>query len=308
MSAGLYNPVILKRFTPVWRAESQLELLKSFFSNLEARFDQQFMFEKPILRRFLSVEEQNNWFVASDKPSLKQYMSTVLRYEKFFGISSPFDFGEVKESGYVDVAFFVQCYRNFLSGRDLLSVEDFEYSLLVVKDDSINYKNLEARNIVFAEGFGMHRNPFFSSLPLIGSKGELLVIKAPDLDLNVIVNTSIFILPLGQQLFKVGSTYNFIDKSDQPTEDGKNELIKQLKSVLRCDFEVVSHIAGVRPTVKDRRPLVGTHQEFRNIHVLNGLGTRGVMNGPSMALALFNHIEIKEPLLPEIDIKRFEKI
>jgi glycine/D-amino acid oxidase-like deaminating enzyme len=47
----------------------------------------------------------------------------------------------------------------------------------------------------------------------------------------------------------------------------------------------MEHFAGVRPTVKDRRPLVGTHAEYSAIHILNGLGTRGVMLGPSMAKA-----------------------
>ncbi len=154
----------------------------------------------------------------------------------------------------------------------------------------------------------MRGNPYFSYLPLHGVKGELLIIKAPDLNLDVIVNTSIFILPLGQQLFKVGATYHWDDKTNLPTSEGRIELVNRLKEFLSCDFEVVSHFAGIRPTVQDRRPLVGTHSKYRNLHLLNGLGTRGVMIGPSMALALFNHIEFDEPLQPEINIKRFERI
>jgi hypothetical protein len=64
----------------------------------------------------------------------------------------------------------------------------------------------------------------------------------------------------------------------------------------------MEHFAGVRPTVKDRRPLVGTHAEYSAIHILNGLGTRGVMLGPSMAKALQCH-ENDIPLDSAIDIK-----
>jgi glycine/D-amino acid oxidase-like deaminating enzyme len=56
----------------------------------------------------------------------------------------------------------------------------------------------------------------------------------------------------------------------------------------------MEHFAGVRPTVKDRRPLVGTHAEYSAIHILNGLGR--VMLGPSMAKALYNAIENDIPL------------
>ncbi|OYX83104.1 MAG: hypothetical protein B7Y83_12655 [Flavobacteriales bacterium 32-34-25] len=165
---------------------------------------------------------------------------------------------------------------------------------------------MEAKHIIFAEGFGMHANPYFNNLPLDGTKGELFIIKAPQLDLDVIVNTSVFILPLGDGLFKVGATYNWKDKTDLPTEEGKQELVERIQEIINCEFEIVSHFAGVRPTVRDRRPIVGTHSSSSSIHILNGLGTRGVMLGPAMAKALFESIESGIPLSKEINIDRFK--
>jgi glycine/D-amino acid oxidase-like deaminating enzyme len=69
------------------------------------------------------------------------------------------------------------------------------------------------------------------------------------------------------------------DKTSLPTEDGKQELIDRIKEIITCDFEIKHHFAGVRPTVKDRRPLVGTYKDNSSIHLLNGLGL-GVMLGP----------------------------
>jgi glycine/D-amino acid oxidase-like deaminating enzyme len=119
------------------------------------------------------------------------------------------------------------------------------------------------------------------------------------------VNTSVFILPLGNDLFKVGATYNWKDKTDVPTEEGKIELVERIQEIINCDFEIITHFAGVRPTVRDRRPLVGTHSIHDRIHILNGLGTRGVMLGPSMAKALFESIEHQIPLCKEVAIQRF---
>jgi glycine/D-amino acid oxidase-like deaminating enzyme len=151
----------------------------------------------------------------------------------------------------------------------------------------------------------MHSNPFFNYLLLDGTKGELFIIKAPDLKIDVIINTSVFVLPLGNDLFKIGATYNWKDKTDLPTESGKIELIDRIKEIINCEFEIVEHFAGIRPTVNDRRPLLGSHQNFKNLHVLNGLGTRGVMLAPAMAIDLFNYIEFKKPLDKTIDIKRY---
>ena len=164
-----------------------------------------------------------------------------------------------------------------------------------------------AKHIIFAEGFGLYANPYFNYLPLDGTKGELFIIKAPKLNLDVIINTSVFILPLGNDLFKVGATYNWQDKTSIPTEEGKSELLTRIYEILDCDFEIIEHFAGIRPTVRDRKPLIGTHSKFSRLHILNGLGTRGVMLGPSMAIALFDSIEDQKPLDIAIDIKRYEK-
>ena len=307
IAGGLYNPVILKRFSEVWQAQEQLVLMAEFYSNLRNKMECKFDFKIPILRKFFSIEEQNNWFAASDKPLLAPFLSTKLIFKKYFGIDSPFDYGEVLHTGYVDTALLLDKYQEYLIENDLLLQESFQYNALVINKDSVQYKDYEAKNIIFAEGFGLHANPFFQDLPLDGTKGELFIIKAPELDLDVIVNTSVFILPLGSHLFKVGATYNWKDKTDEPTEEGKAELVERIQEIINCDFEILSHFGGVRPTVRDRRPIIGTHDKYESLHLLNGLGTRGVMLGPAMAKDLFDYIENGKPLDPTIDIQRFYK-
>lgn len=307
VAGGLYNPVILKRFSEVWKAEEQLVLMEDFYNQIEAKLQTKVNFKLPILRKFFSIEEQNNWFAASDKPLLAPFLSTKLIFKKYFGIDSPFDYGEVLHTGYVDTSLLLDRYQNYLIENKLLLQESFQHDILVINDDVIEYKNIKAKHIIFAEGFGLHSNPFFKDLPLDGTKGELFIIKAAELDLDVIVNTSVFILPLGDHLYKVGATYNWKDKTDNPTEEGRTELVERIQEIINCDFEIVSHFGGVRPTVRDRRPIIGTNDKYSKLHLLNGLGTRGVMLGPAMAKDLFDYIENKKPLDPTIDIQRFYK-
>lgn len=308
VAGGLYNPVILKRFSQVWEANKQLEIASFFYQRIERKLAIQVDFKMPIYRKFFSIEEQNNWFAASDKPALAPFLSTTLVHKKYKSIDAPFGYGEVLHTGYLDSNRLLDYYLDYLRKESLLKDETFEYSQLEIKEDYLGYKDWRAKHIVFAEGFGMHSNPFFKQLPLDGTKGELFIIKAPDLDLDVIINTSVFILPLGKDLFKVGATYNWEDKSNTPTEEGKQELIDRIKEILSCDFEIIKHFAGVRPTVKDRKPLLGTHNQHKNIHILNGLGTRGVMLAPAMAIDLYASIEEGVPLDRAVDIKRYQHI
>ena len=307
IAGGLYNPVILKRFSKLWQAKEQIDSLNNFYSKVEFKLKCQFDHKMPILRKFFSVEEQNNWFIASDKDGLSPFLSTKLINKKYNCIDSPYDYGEVMQTGYVDVALLLEKYKNYLTKINSFTNEEFNYELISIGKEHIEYKKLKARHIVFAEGYGMHSNPYFKDLPLDGTKGELFIIKAPKLNLDVIINTSVFILPIGNDLFKVGATYNWDDKTNIPTEEGKQELIDRIKEIISCDFEIVSHLAGVRPTVKDRKPLIGTHYQYKSLHILNGLGTRGVMIGPAMAKALFELIEYKKPLDATININRFIK-
>lgn len=307
IAGGLYNPVILKRFSEVWQAQQQLKIVDLFYQKLESKLKIKVDFKIPILRKFFSVEEQNNWFAASDIKMLSPFLSLDLVKTKYPGINSPYDYGEVLQTGYVDTKLLLEAYRKYLLENKLLLQETFDYQSIQFHDDFIEYKQIKAKQIIFAEGFGLHANPYFNYLPLDGTKGELFIIKAPELNLNVIINTSVFIIPLGNDLFKVGATYNWQDKTSLPSEEGKLELLARLNEILDCEFEIIDHFAGVRPTVRDRKPLVGTHPKFPRLHILNGLGTRGVMLGPSMAIELFDSIENQKPLDKAIDIKRYEK-
>lgn len=307
VAGGMYNPVVLKRFSEVWKAKEQLELSNLFYSQLRLKLSSDFKFEIPVYRIFNSIEEQNNWFHAADKPNLASFLSTNLVENNNDSLNASFGFGEVFSTGYMDVKLFVNEYLNYLKDLNFLRNDKFEYSLLSFHDTHVQYKDICAKNIVFAEGFGLHSNPFFNDLPLDGTKGELLLIKAPELKLEVIINASIFIIPVGADMYKVGATYDWSDKTNSITEEAKNELLSKLSSVINCEYEVIEHLAGVRPTVKDRRPLVGSHSEHKNIFVLNGLGTRGVMLGPYLAQQLFNYIENNVPLDEEIDVKRIYK-
>lgn len=306
IAGGLYNPVILKRFSSVWKAKEQLVLANDFYVKLEVKLNCRLDYKLPLLRKFFSVEEQNDWFTASDKPNLSEFLSGNLVTKKYDSIPSNYGFGEVLFSGYVDTNLLVEQYKKYLQEKNFYLEEDFDHGQLVIAADYVEYKKLKARHIVFAEGFGILLNPFFCDLPLDGTKGELLIIKVSNLDLDVIMKSSIFVVPLGNDLYKVGATYNWTDKTNSPTEDAKTELLKNLKELITCDFEVIEQRAGVRPTVKDRKPLVGTHPLYKNIHLLNGLGTRGVMLAPAMAKDLFNLIEHEIPLDIHIDIKRIK--
>lgn len=306
VAGGLYNPVILKRFTSVWKSKEQLELALPVYEQIEERLSTTLDFKVPVYRKFSSIEEQNDWFAASDKPNLSDLLSTKIHDNENENIEASFGMGEVLDTGRIDTKLLVESYKAFLKTNQKLKEELFNYNDLELNENSLSYNGIKAKHIIFAEGFGLKRNPFFKELPLTGVKGELITIDAPDLKINFVLKSSVFIIPIGNDLYRIGSTYDRIDKTNTITEKAREELLEKLKTLVKCNYEVVDQVAAIRPTTKDRRPLVGHHINHKNIYVLNGLGTRGVMIGPYVANQLYNFIENNEVLNEEIDIRRFK--
>src|SRR5690606_6316187 len=306
VAGGLYNPVILKRFTLAWNADNQLELALPFYRNLEKKLGVELIEDLPVYRKFFSVEEQNNWFEAMDKAQLSPFLDGELVSQLNPMIPSDFSFGRVKGTGRVDTGLLTGKYKVYLKEEKLLEEETFQYNDLRIENDGISYRNLRAGKIIFCEGFGMKNNPFFNFLPLHGNKGEYIIVHAPELKLNVAVKSSVFVLPQGNNMYKIGATYDNRDTAPGPTIKARETLINQLKKLITCNFEVVGQVSGIRPASKDRKPLVGQHPEHSSLFVCNGFGSRGVIIAPSIATSLISHIEDKNPLDSEIDIRRFQ--
>ncbi len=307
VAGGLYNPVILKRFTLAWKAKEQLNTALPFYNELGQKLNVKLDYKVPVLRRFASIEEQNLWFEAADKEKLAYFLSTKILLNKNNAIQSDFGFGEVLHTGRIDTKILIDKYALYLTERKHIHLETFDYVSLKIQENYVDYFGLRAKHIVFATGFGLTKNLYFSYLPLNGTKGELLTIKAPDLKEDRVIKSSVFIIPLGDDLYRIGATYKWKDKTNIPTIESKKELLEKLDVFLNCDYEVVSHVAGIRPTVADRRPLVGTHPFHKNLHVLNGFGSRGVMIAPMAADALYQSIENKKEINSEMNIARFSK-
>jgi len=308
VAGGLYNPVVLKRFSAAWKANTLIEFALPYYYEIENYLQVKLVHETSILRIFNSTEEQNNWFAASDKPDLQKFLDDKIHQNSNPNVNAKYGMGLVLNTGRIDTTVLVNSYFEYLEKKGEFNNDSFEYDALLVENDFVRYKNLQAEHVVFTEGFGLKHNPYFNYLPLIGSKGEYIMVKAPELRLDHILKGSIFIIPIKKDEYLVGATYDNVDKTDLPTEHKKDELMTKLRKMINCEFEVVDHITGIRPTVKDRRPLVGRHPKYNNLFVLNGLGTRGIMASPYIANLLFDHIEHNIGIESEIDVKRYESL
>lgn len=304
-AAALYNPVILKRFTPVWKAQEQITLLKEFYGEMEQKLGVRIINTLAVYRKFASVAEQNNWFVAADNPQLSPFISTELSQSTNPFIPSPFALGEVRHTGRIDTELLATSYAHYLREKGQLIQEPLCYDDLQIEAAQVHYHQFRAKKIVFCEGYELVNNPYFNYLPVRGCKGELLTFQSQELGLNAVIKSDGFVIPLTKDTYHMGATYDNFDHTPTPTRKAREELELKLRKIVHCSYRIIDQKAAIRPTTPDRRPLLGVHPLHPPLLVLNGLGTRGAMLAPFSAKALYNFAECGQAIAPEMNITRY---
>jgi len=304
---GMYNPIILKRFTPAWKSHEMWQYSLTFYQGLENKFQKNYIKTFEINRILNSVQEQNDWMVASDKTIMSEYMRPEILNLDINGIHAPFGFGQLTNVGRVEGENLLLDYKEYLINQEQFINKTFEYEHLIIRNNKVQYLNIEASTIVFSEGSKIHNNPFFKHLPMREAKGEMLLIEVPNLNIDFTIKSGVFMVPFGGNQFVVGATYNWDDKSLNQTEEATNELTEKLDRFLKLPYKIIGSRVGIRPTVKDRRPLIGKHPNYPNLAVLNGLGTRGIIIAPYIAKELYNHLEKGQKLQDEMNCNRYNK-
>ncbi|MDR6300228.1 NAD(P)/FAD-dependent oxidoreductase [Mesonia maritima] len=307
VAGGIMNPIVLKKFTLAWQGNLQLKKATAFYRTVEKELAIDILKFYSIYRRFNSIKEQNDWFAALDKPYLSDFLGENL-VSNIPNIQSNYSFGKMEGAGILDTNLYLKESINLLQKENAFQEEKFNYKNLLINADHVSYKNTSARKIIFAEGFGVMQNPYFNYLPIQGNKGEYIIIESSELKLESLLKSSVFIIPLGNDLYKVGASYerNFSDA--KPTSEKRDYLKNKLDDVMSCDYKIIDQQAGIRPTVRDRRTIVGQHPKYKNLFISNGFGSRGILMAPTVSEQLIDFIENDKTLPPEIDCNRFNHL
>lgn len=305
VAAGIINPLVFRRMTLSWRVSELLPYARTSYRKMEELTGVSFFHSLVIRRLFASEQELEFWRKKQELPEFSDYMEPLSAEDLDFPIEqNTFGTGRVKQACYIDTDPFVSANREYFRKNNLLSEEAFDHAELDAEKGI--YQGISYDYIVFAEGKDGKTNPLFSYLPLQQTKGEVLTLQSDAIYSKESLNRKCFLLPLGNGRFKVGSTYAWDTDNTIPTEEGKHTITENLKSVTNEPYTITEHRAGVRPTVPDRRPMLGKHPAFPKLVIANGLGTKGYLIAPLLMRELADHLLKGTEIHPEAAISRFK--
>ena len=248
MAAGLVNPVAGRNFEPSWEVAEAWAVARPFYESVGGGL----FHEVPILRL---------WRDEKDRSKFARKREVVARW-----VDEVTDEGVVwKEGGWLNCPEFLE------SARGELRRKGVEFGEMVGSE----------RQVWCAGAAGLIRGDF-EGVNHRSAKGEILTVRIPGWREERILNRSGWVIPVGEDLYRVGATYDWDELESGPTDEGRAKVEAILRSFTDHEFEVLDHAAGVRPIIDRSKPVV-RFQEGRG-WMVNGLGSKGVIYAPRVGL------------------------
>ena len=304
IAAGMVNPMVFRRMNKSWRLDEFLPEAQQFYFDIEKKLNTKF-YHPIVIRRFFSSEQERLlWEERSNHTAYEAYLEKIIPADaQNQTANNTFGSGRVKNAFWIDAAGWVQQHAAYFKANDVLVETQFDSQAWNASE--CTYQGESYDFVIFCMGYLQKEEETFAYLPLQQTKGQTLLIESELLPEEESLNRKCFVLPYGQKRFRIGATYEFNNSTLTTTEEGKTFLLETLEALGTYHPKVIDQVAGVRPTVLDRRPLMGMHPNYPGVYIFNGLGTKGYMMAPTLARELAEHITTDKPLNPEINISRF---
>lgn len=284
VAAGIVNPVTGKNFVCSWRVDEFLPEAMETYNEMSAELGKPVYTISNIIRTIDDALGENNWLARTADPRVSGYMLPQADASSFDGKVRPaFSYAELTGTFHVHMPLILQSYKDVWKAEGSLTEQSFEHEALVMVGDHFRYNELSFKNIVFCEGFRVTNNPFFPEYPMVPSKGQAFLIRIPNAGFTKMYKDQIFLVHQYNDVYWAGGGYEKGAAVVGPTPEGYRLLKDQLDQILMIPYEIIEHKAGIRPTMRQRRPIVKAHDVHKGMYVFNGLGTKGGSMAPLIA-------------------------
>jgi glycine oxidase len=313
VAAGMYNVITGRVASKTWLADELLAAFHAVTGHEHFAWLRRFIHPMPIYRPYADAFTANEWERKVQAPEFENigrhhsqpWMPEVIR--------NPLGGLEILPCGWVDVIPFCEGVLTTLAMHHDFRREEtiLDYNALNPDTGECRQSGLQGRydEIIFAEGLGIQRNPWFPFVEIRPLKGQLIDLRiAPGLPGDRILLRKVFLIPKGNSFYTAGSTYEPRFEDAEVTQEGIKIVKDSVEEAITLPFEVMDARASIRPTTYDRRPVVGRHPGFPRLVVFNGLGTKGVLQAPWCAMMLREWLDgRRDSLPPDISLQRFLK-
>lgn len=290
VAAGLLSPVTGKAMNPGWRVGEFLDEAMEFFKKVQMVLGEQFFHPMPILRLFGEESEREKF--ESKRGVLEPWIDGIVD-ELPRGMHGEWGGVVWKRGGWFKTKRFLTASMGYFREHGLYEQREVGEEEVLNSEDSM----------VLCQGSAGLGGGVFGYLPERRAKGDILTVRVPGLAEDRILSRGGWMIPRGGALFRAGSGYEWEHLSSQPTPEGRERVEEIIRSLTPLHYEVLDHVAGVRPIIRQSQPVVGWHKDLAKVAIFNGLGSKGVLYAPGVSLQLARHFCDGAEIEPELDVR-----
>lgn len=267
VAAGLINPVTGKNFEPTPRIAEFLPEALEFYQKIEERFSMRLWHPLPILRLACDEREWLKMLEKRERPDVACWLADEGAPRLMDGWHGAL---ELHGGGRIDTRAFLDTSRDLFRERGI-----YQHAEITPDDSSPHIWCDGAAGLVLGR-HGPHRC----------AKGEILTLRIDDWNPSHIrIGAGGWLVPLGNGMFKAGSTYEWDQLDESPTQEGREKVLSIARRLGSWgDVEVIAHEAGIRPILRRSEALIGPLGDGN--WMFNGLGSKGALFAPGMARRL----------------------
>ncbi|MEM1296720.1 MAG: FAD-dependent oxidoreductase [Verrucomicrobiota bacterium] len=289
VAAGIINPITGGRLAKSWRLDELWPAATAFYSTHGAECFQTLH----LLRLLHEPEHVSQWKKRQTDPEYQALCEPGVPEMDPAKLQPHSNAFETNHAGWLNLPKFLDHAKGLLIEHDAF------------RSGNVAPTNIQARLTIWCQGYEAAKTGPFDWVPIRAGKGQILDLNIPDLDESRILNRRKWLLPIGQNRYRAGATFEWDARDREPTPEGRAELESALRQTIQLPFEVTSHQAAFRPMARQGRPILGRHPERPDQILFNGLGSKGVLLAPFFAKHLLDHLETGSTINPEVDVCRF---
>lgn len=275
----LLNPLALKRVSPTWRMhETQTALHHATDEPVSSLF------------RLVQLTDFKNWNKRIDEYQLGDYICPI-------PLSSNQPTWQAIQHAYK-------------GNTHSLPEEQEQFDFELLRPECSEYGTISYDHIVFCEGIQGYKNPYFQ-LPLVPNKGIVIKVQIKGLKFSskILSGKGIFFGHDRDDIFFIGASHSLYNTQLSVSYDQIDSLLAKASELIGLSisrFNVCDVRVAVRPTTKDRKPVVGRHAHYKNMYVINGLGARGYSLSPMLSNYTYRLITKGEMIPHDFSLYRFD--
>lgn len=310
IASGMINPVTGRIVVTTWLIQELIPFALKAYGEMGKKLNDAFIVQKDILT--LPPSQQMEDALAKRILEKNSYIETVSGKEAK-SLQENFQFyfepKKIKPALLVDVPKFLAAWHTYLQKSKRIENKHFDFSQLKMEQEGISYQNIQARKIIFCSGINTFAHAPWKNLPYTLTKGEALIAEIPALNRDYLYKSGTMTLaPWAKNQWWIGSSFEHQFEDALPSARFRRGMETGIKNLLKVPFQIIDHVASVRPGCMERRPFVGLHPHIPSLAILNGMGTKGCSLAPFFAKQLADHLTRGIQIEPLADVARFEKV